>query len=136
MNATRQNLSKSFYSENLEFFSFLKPNRTKLNMILRNPKFFNISMFFRVRFLVFFAFKWSICYIWMILMSSVRSNKKYRNIEKVRLTRRVLELHCIQIYTDCFNLYLALSILEMEQRVLKPDWTQTFVKKSLIWSIF
>jgi hypothetical protein len=49
------------YSETLELFSPTGSNRTELNMASRDPNFFNILMFFRVRFdhteLCFIAFE-------------------------------------------------------------------------------
>jgi hypothetical protein len=71
-----------------------EPNRTELNMASRDPNFFNISMFFRVRFdrtkLCFIAFEW---FYMMYLMhlndfyefDSIKPNsKKHRNIKKIR----------------------------------------------------
>ncbi len=45
----KKDLATQIYSETLELFSPTEPNRIELNMASRDPKFFNISMFFRVR---------------------------------------------------------------------------------------
>jgi len=91
-------------------------NRTELNMASRDPNFFNISMFFRVRTLfyciwmilhdVFDAFEWLLLVRFdrTELEKKIEILKKFDSVrfssiqfDSVRYSRKVLEFHCIMI---------------------------------------
>ncbi len=79
---------QKWYSETLELFSppnRTESNRTELNMASWDPNFFNISMFFRVRFdrteLCFIAFEW----FYMIYLMHFNDFYEFGSIELIRL---------------------------------------------------
>ena len=110
-----------------------EPNRTELNMASRDPNFFNISMFFRVRFdrteLCFIAFEW---FYMMYLMhlndfyefGSIEPNsKKHRNIEKIRFDSiEIIRLNLIRfdsIFDDSILRFDRVSLyVDSEKKII------------------